>query len=475
MPDGRLAPNRYALITVGCLLLGLSLRAYHYLRQPPVWHDEAALIVNVIDKDYAELLGPLRFDANGPPLFLWLERAVYLTLGDSPLALRLIPFVASCTSLALVAYLARRILPQAAVPWAVLLFACSEQMLWHTCEAKPYAVDVFVAVLLATVYCVLANRPLAIRILALTMLAPIALLISYPAALVYGGLLATLGFAAWRQRSWSAWVLLVLLVVIVAACFGWVALVPGRAQQTPALVSTWTHCFADWQHAWTIPTWAFLSFLEVCRYCCKPLGQTLAVLLVIGGSWLWRRGQRDVVLMLTVPILLALVAALAHRYPFGGVRVMAYAAPAVILQIAAGVQPTLGWLWTRFRPGVAVVLLLLFMPVAVAGQRVIFPWQSADPAGAARYVEAHRLSSDRVIGNDWTHSYYFHHLGGQFATAENGVTPSPNGRVWVVVTTGTNVSREDRLHMALSFVPVGWIPQPMAEFSLTTVVLASRP
>jgi hypothetical protein len=42
--------------------------------------------------------------------------------------------------------LVRRVLSPAAVPWAVFLAACSDQVLWHTCEAKPYAVDVLVAV-----------------------------------------------------------------------------------------------------------------------------------------------------------------------------------------------------------------------------------------------------------------------------------------------------------------------------------------
>jgi hypothetical protein len=106
---------------------------------------------------------------------------------------------------------------------------------------------------------------------------------------------------------------------------------------------------------------------------------------------------------------------------------------------------------------------------------VIFPWPVADPATAAQYVEAHRLTSDHVIGNDWTHAYYFHHLGAQYAPAGNGVPPLSNGRVWIVVTTGNDVSQENRLAMALGFVPPGWTPRPMAEFNLTTVVLASRP
>ena len=75
----------------GLIALGIALRAFHYLRDPSVWHDEAALIVNVLDKNFASLLGPLRFHEAAPPLFLWLEKAVSLSLGDEPLALRLPP------------------------------------------------------------------------------------------------------------------------------------------------------------------------------------------------------------------------------------------------------------------------------------------------------------------------------------------------------------------------------------------------
>jgi hypothetical protein len=117
----------------------------------------------------------------------------------------------------------------------------------------------------------------------------------------------------------------------------------------------------------------------------------------------------------------------------------------------------------------------LLFPVAVAGQRVIWTWPTADPASAARYVEAHRDPSDRVIGNDWTHAYYFHYLGAHFALAEKGVPPASSSRMWVVVTTGSDASREDRLQMAFHMTPRGWSSRPMAEFHLTTVVLATQP
>ena len=52
---------RQRFIVVGLLVLGVALRGYHYFREPSMWHDEAAVAVNVLNRGYAELPGPLAF------------------------------------------------------------------------------------------------------------------------------------------------------------------------------------------------------------------------------------------------------------------------------------------------------------------------------------------------------------------------------------------------------------------------------
>jgi hypothetical protein len=182
------------------------------------------------------------------------------------------------------------------------------------------------------------------------------------------------------------------------------------------------------------------------------------------------------VVLLTLPIALALLAACLHRYPYGGSRVMIYAAPAVVLLIAAGVGPTLAWLWPRTRLGVAAVLVLLMMPAAVAVQRVIFVWPEADVASAAAYVEAGRRPGDPVTGNDWTHLYYFRRLGPAFYWPEEK-RAGPRDRLWVVITNaepGTKGETE-RLRFARELAPKGWEITRHGEFAFTTAVLFHSP
>src|SRR5215212_9925659 len=123
--------SRAALWVPLAVLIGLALRAYHFLRCPAVWHDEAALIVNVLGLSFGEMLGPLLHAEAAPPVFLMLERVAALAFGDGEHALRLVPFLASCLALVLFACLCRRLLGPLSAALAVGLFAVSDRMLFH--------------------------------------------------------------------------------------------------------------------------------------------------------------------------------------------------------------------------------------------------------------------------------------------------------------------------------------------------------
>ena len=73
------------------LAFGILVRLVQYGRNPDVWHDEAALLVNVIERGYQQLLAPLTFYEAAPPLFLWIERWIALHVSDTQWVMRLLP------------------------------------------------------------------------------------------------------------------------------------------------------------------------------------------------------------------------------------------------------------------------------------------------------------------------------------------------------------------------------------------------
>src|SRR5206468_12575562 len=133
------------------------------------------------------LLGPLRFAEAAPPLFLWVERGVILSLGDSTFALRLVPFAASCLVVVLVARVGKMLGGTTLALWATLLVATSDRLLWHACEAKPYAIDALCAAALLGLHLAVRAYPLRRQFLAFAAAAPVIIWLSYPGCFLLGG------------------------------------------------------------------------------------------------------------------------------------------------------------------------------------------------------------------------------------------------------------------------------------------------
>ena len=464
---------RFACSWTGVFLIaGLVLRLYHYLRCPSLWHDEAALVVNVLEKSFGELLGPLRFSEAAPPLFLWIEKAASLTLGESLFALRLAPCLASCAALVLFVWVARRMLAPAAVPWATLLFATSDRLLWHACEAKQYGIEELAAVLLLVVYERTRDWSPARRSLAFALLAPLILSVAYPGCFLYGAVLLVLLAGVWRAPRPAAWLAYGVLAATALATFALLLLGPIRAQRDPTIVDCWQAMrqFPDWHSPVSVPGWLLRSTFDLFGYCAKPLGEWLAPLAGVGGVVLWKKGRRDACALLVAPIALAALAACLKAYPYGGMRVMVYAAPAVLLLVAAGVPLCLAWLQTKGRLAVAPLVLLLALPAARAGYHVVVPWQRADCATAAHYVATHCGANDAITANHWEYLYYFRDAGGRFSPIET-LSPPTGDRLWVVV---TGAQPDDRQPCLAPFDTPTWQTLDRREFDRTTVLLVQR-
>lgn len=453
------------------VVLGLALRLYHYLREPSLWHDEAALVVNVLGKTFSELLGPLRFSEAAPPFFLWLEKAVTIVWGDSLYALRAPSLLAACAALLLFVPLARRWLAPAAAPWAVFLMAASDRLLWHGCEAKQYSFEVLAAVAVLAAMAFADAWPTAWRLMLATALAPLVMFTAYPGCFLCGGVLAALLPAVWRSRDPAAWLTYFLLLAVVFGSFALLVTGPIAAQRDATLVSCWQQQrhFPDWNHPWSAPGWIALSTMNLFGYCLKPVGQCFVPLAILGAVALWRQRRFEALTLLVLPPGLACLAACLHAYPYGGVRVMAYAAPAVVLLTAAGIPVGLERLRSRHRLAPLLLTGLLLAPGTRAAWCVARPWERADCASAAELVRRQRQPGDAVTANHWEYLYYFRDLGASFIPLEAYVPTS--GRLWVVVTGATSADRRPCLDQ---FSSSCWHKLERREFARTTVLLVER-
>jgi hypothetical protein len=460
MSPTRLSADGWRWLCVG---VGIVLRLIPWGRNPPLWQDEAALVLNVLHLNFADYFGPLIHHQAAPPLFLAMERVALLTLGDSEIALRLPVLLTACVSLVLFALLARRILSPIPAAVATGLFAVSDRLIWHATEVKPYAVDALVAVLVAWGYVRTRHWSLVAQGGLWAVVLPLLIWFSYPTCFVAGGLLLGMLPDAIRG-TWSGRLAYVVAGAAMVCSFAVLALGPAHAQRDNALSDYWVAQLADWNHPMGVPVWAVGATLEVDRYALLPFGQLLLPVAAIGAIRLGRTNGRLLTVLLA-PAGFALLAGLLRRYPYGGGRVDVFLAPAYILLVAAGLSPVWSWLWRRARPLIVVLIGLLVLPVGQTVYRTAIPWQRPDFRTAVAFVFEGGKSDDAISGDHWELLYYTRGRPDRyFPLAQIGVRRP--ARVWVLTGTDPGVAEA-----VLSQVPAGWQRVDSRTFPGTIAIL----
>ncbi|SDS34716.1 glycosyltransferase family 39 protein [Actinopolymorpha singaporensis] len=130
------------LVVWAAVLAGIVARVDLWWQGRAFWRDELALVQSLDTYPPAKLLGPLSDTQSAPPGWLLLERLVTTVFGTGERAYRLIPLLAGCATLVLVALLARRFVRRtwtAAIP--VLALATLPQLVFYSAQAKQYTTD----------------------------------------------------------------------------------------------------------------------------------------------------------------------------------------------------------------------------------------------------------------------------------------------------------------------------------------------
>lgn len=407
--------------------VGLILRAWHYAANHTIWYDEAVLLVNVMEKGFAGLLGPLHHEVAAPPLFVWLLKLIHLAGGDQPYLWRLPPFLFSVAGLLVTAPLARRVFPPHLAAFAVALVAMSDNHLWLGCCVKPYAGDTLVTTGLLLYLVGTTHWPLSRRLLVLASATPLLFAFSYTAMFGVGAVLLALVPNTWKERRRMAWAVATLSAAATVAVlyFG-----PVKAQRVPRLVEEWTErgYFPNFADPLALPWWLLKNVMGVCQYTYQPSGFVLGLLAPLGGWALWRSGRREVVIACGGLFALALLAAALKAYPLGQHRLSQFLAPAVLLLGVTGVGEVVRWRkWVGVGLAVLLVAVVSYLPLS----RFVRPWPQPDAERVRQHVRQHRQPGDAILSDEKNYLYFF--FGEVQPLVAGGAGVSPGGRAWVVM------------------------------------------
>jgi hypothetical protein len=186
------------------------------------------LAENFLDQGFLDLLWPLENHQVAPIGFLWIELACVRALGFSEWSLRLFPLLCGIGSLFVFRHVAARLLAGIPLVLAVGCLAVAKAPSGLSANAKPYACDLFVAVVLLALAVEWLRRPDRTTWLwGLAAALPLAFALSFPAVFVAGAISLALVAPAWRcgqRRTWCAFAAYhVSLGVALAAFAGMIA------------------------------------------------------------------------------------------------------------------------------------------------------------------------------------------------------------------------------------------------------------
>ena len=333
-------PSFVRAATLVAVLFGLILRIRQFAANRSLWLDEALLALNLTERNLVELAQPLDYNQGAPLGFLFVQKLVLEAFGNRDYILRLLPLAAGIISLYLIYRVAEHYTTGAAIPLAVALFAVSVPQIYFASEAKQYATDVAVCLLLLLVVASCFGQNVGMKhYVGLGVVGSLALWFSHPALFVVGG--AGLGLALhlvvsrdWRRLSWLGGVCLTWL-----ANFAAVYLVSLSSLSSNAtLIGYWDQGFMPlppWQDWDWFPT-AILGLFE------NPGGLSVASValgaFLVGCLSLLRR-QWQLGLVLVLPFVLVILASGLRKYPFAD-RLLLFLMPSAFLLIAQGVEQT---------------------------------------------------------------------------------------------------------------------------------------
>lgn len=401
--------RRITQLTFAFIALGVGLRLLRYLLRCPLWGDEAYVAANFFEQSYADLLQPLRYHQVCPPLFMWIELTSVRLFGFSEYSLRLVPCLAGIATLLLFWRFASGILRGVPLLMAVGFLAVAYYPIRHGGEVKPYATDLFAAILLMTLFGEWLRRPSDARWLwTLVVVTPLVVWLSYPSVFVAGGVGLAIGWHALRRGTTATRLAVVAYSAVLVASFGSLQYVMAMAQYqrefgSGGMGDYWQKAFPPLTQPVALFTWLLREHTG--HVLAFPIGgkngaSTLNLLCFVAGAiLLWRVRRRTLLLACLGPFLLAFVAAAMQRYPYGGsTRLMLYLAPAICLVAGLGATWILTWgkqAWFRRAGAVLAVAVLAAIGAGQGVADLVVPYKTI-------YDERDRAFAD-WLWNDKAH------------------------------------------------------------------------
>jgi len=351
------------------LAAGVILRLKHYFENRSLWLDEAYVAVGIASRSFEEIFKFFAIFPDRPrePLFFSLiEKGFVANLGNHEYALRLFPLIAAIISLFLFNSLLKVNVKEKVRPIALALFVFCEPLIYYAAELKPYSCDVMFVLIFYFFMRYIQKRDYdTLSMVYFGLLGSISIWFSHACLFILAGMGLISFLRLLSERDWLKifklffiswfWFASFLLLYKVSLS----QMLNSESNQTawPEFV------FMPLPFSFKSIAWIKFAFFEALG---NPVGISFPLIfifiLILGCHSYFKRGRMEFFL-LTSPLLVALGAAMAQKYPFSG-RMLLFTVPAFVILLSEGVVYLTGKVKTgRFIIGLVLCSLLFYQPL----------------------------------------------------------------------------------------------------------------
>ncbi|MEO0142332.1 MAG: glycosyltransferase family 39 protein [candidate division WOR-3 bacterium] len=382
------------------IALGIIFRIGQFLYNRSLTEGEAALALNILQRSYQDLLKPLAYHQAAPYGFLLIQKFFSNLVGNNDYALRIFPLICGISSIFLFYAISQRILTEGSALWGIFLFSFCDHLIYFSSEVKQYSSDVTIGLILIFIALSLQNHPKVKQILLLGLAGAISIWFSHPSLFVFLGCIIALGIQIIKSKRKDYFFLILSAVFIwlISFLFNY-TLNLKYVSQNQTLLQTWEKSFmplppksiADLK-------WFCYVFLRLFK---NPLGFSIyeitfiAFIFLVGLFIYWQR-DRNKLLMLIIPIILALLASGLKKYPFEG-RLLLFIIPLMFWVIAEGLDYIKKIVSSSSHSLSLMLIAVILLPTGIAGFYHLFsPRAPEELRPVISYVRTHKQEGDII-------------------------------------------------------------------------------
>lgn len=357
--------------------VGILLRLIYYMGNRSLWGDEAAIAVNILEKDFNSLAQPpLLYDQQAPLFFLYSLKLLTVLFDDtSEWVLRFFSFICGITAVVLFYSFAKKVLPIAWVLIAQICFSFCLFLIYYSAEVKQYQTEVLANIIAYLIYFKYRDKQTFTQGIILGISGGILLWFSYSVIFTLVGIACALIASLLINQAWPrikillptiaiwfvSFIINYLFIITQGTSIGWlVEFWENKDAFMPLPPKSLSDIF-----------WFPMAFFKIIS---MPLGMKWEFLTFgfklniipfiffsIGSFYLLLKEKENFIILL-LPLLLTLIASGLNKYPFSG-RLILFYVPVLIIIIIQGVWFTYEKI-TRYSVYAASVLpLLIIVPL----------------------------------------------------------------------------------------------------------------